>query len=91
MSSGCPESTSHGCPLDVRLERPLDAISRHPQDARSGRLGDVISGPLRDGQIGSSGEVLWTLEEDIPKTSWRPILAGLELACVILQLILGLT
>ena len=50
-SWGPPKSTSQGRPLDVRSRRPLDVISRHP----------------RNGQIGSLGNVLGTLEGERPQ------------------------
>ena len=53
---------------DVRLGRPQDVISRRSQD--------VISRRPRDGQIGSLGDVLGTLEGDILGMSWGPIFAG---------------
>ena len=54
------EDISNQPHLGVRLERSLDVISGRPQDFRSWRL--------RDGQIGSLGDVL--------RISWGPIFAG---------------
>ena len=75
-SWGRPESTSQGCPLNVTLRRPLDVISGRPQDVRLRRLWDVRSRRPRDGQIGSLGNVLGSLEGDVPGRSWGPIFAG---------------
>ena len=82
-SYGCLESTSQGCDLNVRLGhpldvisgRPLDVISWRPQDVRSWRRREVISRCLQDGQIGSLGYVLGTLEGNVTGTSWVPIFA----------------
>ena len=75
-SWGRLESISQGRPLNVRLGRPLDVISGRPLDVRSGRPQDVRSGRPRDGQIGSLGDVLGTLVEDVLGRPWGPIFAG---------------
>ena len=77
-SWGRPESTSQGRPLDVRLRRPIDVISGRPQDVRLRRARDVRLRRPRDGQIGSLGDVLGTLEGDVPRRSWGQIFAGWE-------------
>ena len=51
-----------GTPLNVRLGHPLDVISSRPQDIRLARAWDVRPERPRDGQIGSLGKVLGTLE-----------------------------
>ena len=66
--------------MDVRLGRPQDAILRRPQDVRSER-------PV-EGQKGSLGDVLRTLEGSILGTSWGPVFAGLDVIHVIHQDIL---
>ena len=76
MSWGRPESTSQGRPLNIRLRRPLEVISGRPQDVRLGSPQDVRSRRLRDGQIGSLGKVLETLEGDVLGTPLGPIFAG---------------
>ena len=68
MSWGHPESTSQGRSLNVRLRRPLDDRLGRPWDVRLGRP--------RDDQIGYLGDVLGTLERNVPRTSWGPIFAG---------------
>ena len=60
-SQGRRKTTSQGRPLDVRLGRPQDVISRRLRDVRSRRP--------PDGQIGSLGDILGTLERDVPKRS----------------------
>ena len=47
-----------------------NVISRRPQDVSAGRP--------QDDQIGSLGDVLGTLEGDVPGTSWGPIFADWE-------------
>ena len=47
-----------------------------PRDVISRRLQDVRSGRPWDGKKGSLGEVLGTLEGDVPRTSWGPIFGG---------------
>ena len=54
--------------MNVRLTRPLYIISGSPQDVRLGRP--------QDGQMGSSGVVLGTLERDVLGTSSEPLFAG---------------
>ena len=89
-SLGHPETTSQGHLLDVRLERPLnlrlgcslDVISRRSQDDRLERP--------QDGQIGSLGDALETLEGDVLRTSWGPIFAGWDVSiksidCILLS------
>ena len=46
-------------------------------DVRLGRPWDVSSGRPRDGQIGSLGDVLETLEGEVLGTSWGSIFADL--------------
>ena len=75
-SFGCPESTSQGRPMNVRLGRLLDVISVRRQDVTLERPWENRSGRLRDGQIGSLGDALGTLEWDVLETTWGPIFAG---------------
>ena len=77
-SWGRPESTSQERPLNVRLRRPMDVISGRPQDVRLRRARDVRLRRPRDGQIGSLGDVLGTLEGDVPRRLWEQIFAGWE-------------
>ena len=58
-SWGRPKLNFQGRPLDVRLGRPRDIISRRPPEVRSGRPGN--------GQIGSLGDVLGTLDGKRPR------------------------
>ena len=67
-SLGNVQRTYWGRPLDVRLGRSLDVRFRRPRDASSGRP--------RDGQIGSLGDVLEKLEEDVLGTLWGLIFVG---------------
>ena len=53
--------------MNVRLRGPLDVIS--------GRVLDVRWVHPLDDQVGSLGEVLRTLEEEVLGTSWGPIFA----------------
>ena len=66
---GRPESTSQGRPLNVGLGHPLNVISERPLDVRLGRPWDVRSGRPRNGQIGSLGDVLETLEGGVLGTN----------------------
>ena len=68
MSWGLPESTCQGRALNVKLGCSLNVIS--------GRLLDVRLRHPQDGQIGSLGDVMGTLEGDVLGTSWGPIFAG---------------
>ena len=61
--------------MNVRLRRPLDLISGRPRDVRLGRQ-DVRLGRPGDGQIGSLGDFLGTLEGDVLWTFRGPIFAG---------------
>ena len=66
--------------LRKSLERQIRTSPGHhfrtPQDIILGRSRDIRSGCPRDGQIGSLGDVLGTLEGDVFGTSWWPIFAG---------------
>ena len=61
--------------MDVRLGRLQDVVSRRPQDVKSERPLDVSSECPQDGQIGFLGDILGTLEGDVPRTSWGPVFA----------------
>ena len=67
-SWGRPESASQGRLLNVRLALSLDVISGCPQSVR-------LRNP-QDRQIGSLGDVLESLEEDVLETTWGPIFEG---------------
>ena len=65
-----------GASLGCQIRTSLDIISRRPKLARSGRRWDATSGRPRDGQIGSLGDILVTLEGNLLWTSWGPIFTG---------------
>ena len=71
-SRGHPERTSWinlpGMSFNTRLAERLDFISGHLQDVELGRS--------EDGQIGSLGGALLTLERDVLETCWETIFSG---------------
>ena len=75
-SWGRPESTSQKRPLNVKLGHPFYVISRRPLDVRLGHPKHVRPGRPHDGEMGSSGDILGTLEGDVLGTSCGPIFAG---------------